>query len=90
MVVVTVLVKAGVYCLRGGGHWDTYDQDEGGMCGSKGPDVFIDVDIEDYGYYPPWLQHLVDHQLSSAPEGSDGTETLAPSSARPSSGVEGL
>lgn len=54
------LVKVGVYCLRGGCHWATYDQDEASACGTKGPDVFIDLDREDYHLYPEWLQTLMD------------------------------
>lgn len=57
----TRLIKVGVYCLRGGGHFDTYDQDEGGICGTKGPDVFVAYDSEDFPLdaYPDWLRDLI-------------------------------
>ena len=57
------LVKVGVYCLRGNGHWACYDDPEAAMCGTKGPDVYIDVDFEDYGYYPEWLREAIDHEF---------------------------
>jgi hypothetical protein len=56
-----VMVKVGVYCLRGGGHFDTYDEEEGGMCGMKGPDVFVAYDPDEFPLdaYPDWLQELI-------------------------------
>lgn len=62
-----MLVKVGVYCLRGNGHWDTYDDPEGGACGMKGPDAFLDVDIEDYADFPEWLQRLIDQHCDNEP-----------------------
>ena len=54
-----MLVKVGVYCLRGGnGHWACYDDPDAAMCGTKGPDVYIDVDTDDMHMYPPWLQSV--------------------------------
>lgn len=56
-----MLVKVGVYCLRGvNGHWACYDDDDAMACGTKGPDVFIDIDEEDYAMYPVWLQKVID------------------------------
>jgi hypothetical protein len=60
------LVKVGVYCLRGGGHWACYDDDEASACGTKGPDVFIDWDEDDYGYYPEWLQRTIDYEREAS------------------------
>jgi hypothetical protein len=54
-----MLVKVGVYCLRGNGHWACYDDEEAAMCGTKGPDVYIDVDHEDLDMYPEWLQRVI-------------------------------
>lgn len=54
-----MLVKVGVYCLRGQGHWACADEEDWMACGSKGPDVLIDVDIEDFDMYPPWLQERI-------------------------------
>lgn len=61
-----MLVKVGVYCLRGGGHWACYDEQDASACGTKGPDVFIDVDREDYAMYPEWLQRVMDWQIEDA------------------------
>lgn len=60
------LIKVGVYCLRGGGHWACYDEEDAAACGTKGPDVFIDVDMEDYSMYPEWLQRCIDYELEDA------------------------
>lgn len=54
-----MLIKVGVYCLRGGGHWACYDDDDAMACGSKGPDVFIDIDLADIDMYPEWLRQVV-------------------------------
>ena len=58
------LVKVGVYCLRGGGHWACYDDLDANTCGTKGPDVYIDLDREDYQMYPGWLQRIMDEELN--------------------------
>lgn len=61
-----MLVKVGVYCLRGEhGHWACYDDPEAAMCGTKGPDVYIDVDVEDMDLYPAWLQAVVDEEIAA-------------------------
>lgn len=52
------LVKVGVYCLRGDGHWACYDEEDAAACGTKGPDVFIDCDLEDIEMYPLWLREV--------------------------------
>lgn len=59
-----MLAKVGVYCLRGGGHWACYDDPEAAMCGTKGPDVYIDVDEEDIHLYPEWLQEVAIEAIS--------------------------
>lgn len=59
-----MLVKVGVYCLRGEkGHWACYDDEEAAMCGTKGPDVYIDVDPEDSRMYPEWLRQVIANEV---------------------------
>lgn len=58
----TLLVKVGVYCLRGNGHWACYDEEGAAACGTKGPNVYIEVDLEDYAMYPEWLQKTIDYE----------------------------
>ena len=55
----TRMVKVGVYCLRGGGHWACYDEEDASACGTKGPDVYIEIDLLDYQFYPEWLQEII-------------------------------
>jgi hypothetical protein len=64
-------VKVGVYCLRGNGHWACYDEADSAACGTKGPDVYIDVDLEDYAMYPEWLQRVIDFEFQGIHSAAD-------------------
>jgi len=69
------LVKVGVYCLRGGGHWACYDEEDAAACGTKGPDVFLAVCMEDYAMYPEWLQRVVSDQWAFAASNQDSRQS---------------